>query len=654
MISLRSVLTFFIVLCSLLPAYWVGTSMIQTHQADLMEQKKRKLENANQGIKNSVAEDLSFIANLTSWYSKDRLLVQAMDNRLLSSAVWQMLASFEGLATDVSSVYVLDKNWQPMFETNGSIYHIENSRFLQKVKKKKSVYQEGKILHTSYFNEGLVSNGGQSGIALVSPLIPFMPSTGTNYESQGYLVVLVAYKNLVQLSQRFLYKQESLSFHYGNLSPIRGNETKIISDITVKNRSFIEPLQVTMVLNFSNYLRNQELVQSKHHLNNFIVATLVITLCIAVLISQWLTQPIRKMELVVRSFEHNQPQKLNPKRFKFKEFERLMDLLDSLWLRLTIHMDELEVRNRDLYQANQQVQRSNAQLADFNQELERRVAEQMAEVRANLSREEAHKIKLMSLINFTTGQAGVGYHAIPEMINLGLERLLPGTGMHFSFHKQSSSKVKTMYASTGGVLGYFDYGNYVMNEEEQILLELFKKQLYSWLELEDFARRDTLTCCFNRKAFDEDYKAACQEIVKGNWGMMAIIVIDLNGLKVLNDNYGHDRGDVLIERATKIIKSVLQEGFVLYRIGGDEFAIIARELDTLTLVSVIEKLESAQNNKWVEFSGNTRYPIKFSVGGASSEWVPLDNLFSVADEAMYEKKREYYSATSQDQGVVCD
>ncbi len=110
-----------------------------------------------------------------------------------------------------------------------------------------------------------------------------------------------------------------------------------------------------------------------------------------------------------------------------------MNLLDSQWVQLTNHMDELEIRNQALRKANQQVQDTNAQLANFNQVLEHRVEEQTAELRVNLTREEAHKAKLMTLINFTTSHAGVGYHAIPEVINSGLNRLLPQSDMRFSF-----------------------------------------------------------------------------------------------------------------------------------------------------------------------------------------------------------------------------
>lgn len=643
MISLRNILTFIVVLGSLTPAYWVGVTMIEKHQSDLLVQKQIKLENTDQGIQKTVVEDLTFVANLTRWYSKDRLLVQAINNVLYSSIVWQMTETLEELATNVSATFILDKTWQPMYERNGSVYHLENSQLLEKIRAEHATYKQGKMFHTAYINEGLVLSGGQSGIAFVSPILPYTLLPESEYEPQGYLVTLVSYQNLIQISQPFLYTQESVAFHYGDVKMMKSDETRHTSHIEVTNNNFVDPLEVTMVHTVSDVARNQELMESERQLINIIIATLVVTLFIAVFASRWLTRPIRQMELVVQSFKSNKRPDLQPNKFQFKEFRQLMLLLDSLWLQLTSHMEELEVSNQALRKANLHVQESNALLESFNQELENRVNEQTAELRSNLLREELHQTKLMTLINFTTSHAGVGFHAIPDVINSGLNKLLPNSGMHFSYLKPKGRKIKTMRSSTGTTLGYFNYGSYSPNDDERILLELFKQQLYSWLELEDFARRDKLSKCLNRKAFDEDYEFACQSVAQERWESMAIIIIDINGLKALNDNYGHDRGDLLIAKSTRLIGSALKDEYDLYRIGGDEFAIICKNVGSKALDNLLLQLESSQDDKWIEFSEQHRYPIKYSVGGASSEISPLDKLVSMADEAMYRKKREFYS-----------
>lgn len=168
------------------------------------------------------------------------------------------------------------------------------------------------------------------------------------------------------------------------------------------------------------------------------------------------------------------------------------------------------------------------------------------------------------------------------------------------------------------------------------------------MELEDFARRDKLSNCLNRKAFDEDYEFACQSVANGCWHSMAVIIIDINGLKAMNDNYGHDRGDLLISKSTQLIKSVLKEEYSLYRIGGDEFAVIAKDLNNMTLEELTSELEAVQVDKWIHLSESYRHPVKFSVGGASSDIEPLSDLISVADQNMYSRKRDFYRTCRSD------
>ncbi len=89
---------------------------------------------------------------------------------------------------------------------------------------------------------------------------------------------------------------------------------------------------------------------------------------------------------------------------------------------------------------------------------------------------------------------------------------------------------------------------------------------------------------------------------------------------------------------------------MLYRIGGDEFAIIAPEQSQQSLEALISSLEEAQEDKWIDLSEHKRHPLKFSVGGASSDNVSLDNLFSMADEAMYEKNEPSINCQATNNG----
>lgn len=125
-------------------------------------------------------------------------------------------------------------------------------------------------------------------------------------------MVLVSYQDLIRISQPFLYAQESVNFHYGDINKLKTDNSRHVSEIEVNNSNFVEPLEVTMVHTVSDAVRNQDLMRSKQQLLNIIIATLIVTLCFAIVASRWLTQPIRKMERVVRSFKTTSVRIFNP------------------------------------------------------------------------------------------------------------------------------------------------------------------------------------------------------------------------------------------------------------------------------------------------------------------------------------------------------
>ena len=128
-------------------------------------------------------------------------------------------------------------------------------------------------------------------------------------------------------------------------------------------------------------------------------------------------------------------------------------------------------------------------------------------------------------------------------------------------------------------------------------------------------------------------------------GLVAIAV-DVNGLKEVNDNYGHEAGDELIRAAADCIKKVISGGDKCYRTGGDEFVVLARmnkEQAEWTLVSL--ESEAAYRNVEVtgELSLAAGYAISDDYRGCSAE-----RLVREADKAMYEAKEEYYRKSGKD------
>lgn len=154
---------------------------------------------------------------------------------------------------------------------------------------------------------------------------------------------------------------------------------------------------------------------------------------------------------------------------------------------------------------------------------------------------------------------------------------------------------------------------------------------------------DDLTGLLNRRAFDE----GCAKILQNNsTENMTLVMMDLNGLKRVNDMYGHMEGDELIIRAGKCISNSLGEYGKVYRIGGDEFvALLQCTQDQLS--DALATLDH-MTDKW---KLTHAYELSISKGIVVCEDYPdlsLDEIKILADKLMYQDKDAYYLKTGNE------
>jgi diguanylate cyclase (GGDEF)-like protein len=158
-------------------------------------------------------------------------------------------------------------------------------------------------------------------------------------------------------------------------------------------------------------------------------------------------------------------------------------------------------------------------------------------------------------------------------------------------------------------------------------------------EMEQLALSDELTGLRNRRGFlvlaDQALRMARRTQAK-----CALVFIDLDGLKQVNDSRGHAAGDAMISDAAGVLTHVFRESDVVGRVGGDEFAVFALldEDDGASVVS--QRLQAAID----QFNAQAVPTMKLSMSVGIEELpckseIPLDELLLRADRAMYEKKR---------------
>jgi len=155
------------------------------------------------------------------------------------------------------------------------------------------------------------------------------------------------------------------------------------------------------------------------------------------------------------------------------------------------------------------------------------------------------------------------------------------------------------------------------------------------------AIRDALTGAYNRGAFDnalQECWTVYQETGKG----FALILLDLDNFKQVNDRLGHTTGDQVLQQVTRILWETLREDDSIFRYGGEEFGILMRDLvDVQVVASIAERLRAALDRE-LTLNSLVRVRISASIGlvihpchGARSPRELLD----IADDAAYQAKR---------------
>lgn len=171
----------------------------------------------------------------------------------------------------------------------------------------------------------------------------------------------------------------------------------------------------------------------------------------------------------------------------------------------------------------------------------------------------------------------------------------------------------------GQMLSYILQGE--LREVEQIRQrERFKEEALS----------DSLTGLFNRRAWDNLVNLE-EERCKRYGHPTAILMIDLNNLKTINDSLGHNAGDELIQKAATTLKGCVRSNDIVARLGGDEFAILSIENNQINAESLVNRVLQA----FAEAN------ISAAIGLAMRN--PLNGLLKTlqeADEKMYEHKKK--------------
>ena len=160
------------------------------------------------------------------------------------------------------------------------------------------------------------------------------------------------------------------------------------------------------------------------------------------------------------------------------------------------------------------------------------------------------------------------------------------------------------------------------------------------LELEEETRRDSLTGVYNRAYLDQFLSREFDNSTRHKWPL-SVAFADLDNFKFINDNFGHQAGDRILQATARILRGNTRETDLIARYGGEEFVVVLPATDADTARSICERIVLAFRNTG-HVIGSDHAKVTISIGyathGAQTHFGNVQDFVKAADQALYTAK----------------
>ncbi|MBL8471904.1 MAG: diguanylate cyclase [Rhodocyclaceae bacterium] len=158
-------------------------------------------------------------------------------------------------------------------------------------------------------------------------------------------------------------------------------------------------------------------------------------------------------------------------------------------------------------------------------------------------------------------------------------------------------------------------------------------------QLVDLAERDALTGLLNRRRFEEELRQRQGEAERRG-GSLGLMEIDLDGFKPINDEFGHQAGDQVLVRFSDAVARVVRKSEIFFRIGGDEFAVLAPDCGLEAMQALAQRILTTVDALVFTFQGReVRISASLGIAMYPLHAADADQLARYADSAMYAAKQ---------------
>ena len=198
--------------------------------------------------------------------------------------------------------------------------------------------------------------------------------------------------------------------------------------------------------------------------------------------------------------------------------------------------------------------------------------------------------------------------------------------------------------TTGGYYGTYTYSPR-MRQFAVLVSDITEKKKYEE-NLKHLSYHDQLTNLYNRRFFEEELARLDQ---KQNLPI-SIMMADINGLKVINDSFGHAVGDDFLIQLAEILKSTCRENEIIARLGGDEFVVILPKTDVDETAKIVKRLKDIISETRI---GNIDLSVSFGFDTKENEDQSIEDILASAENHMYTHKiAEHSSMRGNTVGII--
>ncbi|MDP1633668.1 MAG: diguanylate cyclase [Gallionellaceae bacterium] len=160
------------------------------------------------------------------------------------------------------------------------------------------------------------------------------------------------------------------------------------------------------------------------------------------------------------------------------------------------------------------------------------------------------------------------------------------------------------------------------------------------LELAEMrGEQDALTMLYNRRRYDQDLQRIIAQAERDG-SRVALLVFDLDDFKPINDIHGHAAGDIVLKQIAQKLSAQMRRNEVLYRIGGDEFALLMLNASDEEVKMLAERIVQSVHSLSFDFDGTaSRIDCSLGIALFPDDADSIQSLLQLADQAMYEAKK---------------